>query len=274
MSATPQLHPNLQAELIARAGRERDFFNRKNHKVAISDEFLKIPADLHEIPPEVAEHMPSLVDKDVCEVGCGYGVISCYFAERGARVLGFDVADTNIEIAKRAAQTNGVMQRARFQVMQAESMTVPANSFDLIYGNAVLHHLDIITSAREFLRVLKSGGVAIFREPLGENRMLEWARRSPLRSAASRHTVDECSLRYHDLESLRTVFPDVQLRESELLGVFRAVFRKCEVGMITIPRWQRLMDRVGQFDAWLLSRCKVIRPLASYCVVTMIKPKS
>jgi SAM-dependent methyltransferase len=274
MSANPNPDLTISDELVSRARRERDFFNQKNRFVDVPDEVLRVPTWMPEIPEEVALQLPSLEGKEVCEVGCGYGVISSYFAQRGARVLGFDVAETNIAVAEKAAKVNGVADRICFQVMQAEALASPSNTFDLVFGNAVLHHLDIAASAREFFRVLKPGGAAIFREPLGENRLLEWARRCPLRSSGHRHTADERSLLYRDVDVLRSVFPLVLLRESELLGVLRAAFRKIEVGMIAVPRWERLMGKLGRLDDWMLTRFPWIRPFASYCVVSMVKPAS
>jgi 2-polyprenyl-3-methyl-5-hydroxy-6-metoxy-1,4-benzoquinol methylase len=272
MNADSNVNSTIAAELIDRARRERDFFNRKNRLVDLYDDMLRAPVEMPEIPQEVAAYLPSLKDKNVCEVGCGYGMIASYFALRGAKVVGVDVAETNIAVAKRAARVNSVSDRTEFHVMQAEALDLPSNRFDLIFGNAVLHHLDIAASAWEFVRVLKPGGVAIFREPLGENRLLEWARRSPLRSAGHRHTADERSLSYRDVSTLRTVFPRVILRESELLGVLRAAFRKVEHGMVAVPRWGTLMNTLGGLDHWLLARFPAIRPFASYCVVSMIKP--
>ncbi len=274
MSANPNMNSAIPAEVIDRARRERDFFNRKNRLVQVPDDVLRAPASMQEIPEEVALYLPSLEDKQVCEVGCGYGVISSYFALRGARVFGFDVAETNVAVAERAVRVNGVADRVTFQVMQAECLALPSNRFDLVFGNAVLHHLDIAASAREFFRILKPAGVAIFREPLGENRLLEWVRRSPLRSAGHRHTADESSLLYRDVDVLRTVFPQVRLRESELLSVLRAAFRKVEHGMAAVPRWERAMSKLANLDAWMLSRFPVMRPFASYCVVSMRKPEN
>ena len=124
--------------------------------------------------------------------------------------------------------------------MQGECLAFADDSFDLVFGNAVLHHLDIATAAREIYSVLKPGGVAIFREPLGENRGLEWIRNCPFRSSNHRHTEDEHSLLYRDVDTLRTVFPKVVFRESELLSVLGYLLRKAEVGMIAVPGWAGL----------------------------------
>lgn len=274
MSANPQTEAAIPVEIIDRARRERDFFNQKNRSVSVPDSVLKVPLSMPEIPKEVAYYLPSLEGKAVCEVGCGYGVIAACFAQRGATVFGFDVAESNIAVAEKAAKLNRVSERTSFQVMQAECLALPPNCFDLVFGNAVLHHLDIAASAHEFFRVLKPGGVAIFREPLGENRLLEWVRRSPLRSTGHRHTADERSLLYRDVDVLRVVFPQTKIRESELFSIVRAAFRKVEHGMAAVPRWEGLMSSVSSLDEWMLSRVPVIRRFASYCVVSMVKPES
>jgi SAM-dependent methyltransferase len=206
-------------------------------------------------------------------VGCGYGVISCYFAQRGAYVSGFDVAETNVLVAERAAQVNGVAEHVALHIMPGECMTFANNSFDLVFGNAVLHHLDIVSAAREIYRVLKPGGIAIFREPFGENRLLEWARNCSWRSSGHRHTDDEHSLLYRDVETLRTIFPKVVLRESELLSVLRYFLRKAEVGMIAVSGFERTTRRLQQLDRWLLLRVPATRRLASYSVISMFKPE-
>jgi ubiquinone/menaquinone biosynthesis C-methylase UbiE len=272
MALDSELSSPISWDVIHRAKREREFFNQHTNPSAIPDELLKVPALLDGIPEEVAEYVPILNGKQVCEVGCGYGVISSYFARRGARVWGFDVSETNVFVARRAAQANGVAERVSLQVMQGECLAFADNSFDLVFGNAVLHHLDITAGAREIYRVLKPGGVAIFREPFGENRLLEWARNCSWRSSNHRHTEDEHSLLYRDVETLRTVFPKVVFRESELLSVLGYLLRKAEVGMIAVPRWERTLQHLASLDRWLLTRVPLLRPLASYSVVSLFRP--
>jgi SAM-dependent methyltransferase len=261
----------LSAELLDRARREREFFNRYSDPRQVPDQVLAVPKLLDAIPDEIGEFFPSLQDKSVCEIGCGYGVLCAYFALRGARVFGFDVSDTNVIVARRTARVNRVEDRIFLQVMQGECLAFADNSFDLVFGNAVLHHLDRAASAREIYRVLKPGGIAIFREPLGENKLLEWARNCPLRSAKHRHSADEHPFVYKDLEALRAVFPRVVLRESEFFTVLRGLLRS-SVGMIAIPRFEPAMQKLGRLDRWLLTNFSVMRRFASYSVVSMFKP--
>ena len=277
MAASPKqgvsgcVSAQLPTELAERVQRERDFFNGYSDPAKIPDKLLVVPRLLDAIPDEVGEYFPSLSNRTVCEVGCGYGVVAAYLAQRGATVYAFDVAETNVLVAERTAHVNQVADRMFVQTMQGESLSYSDSTFDLVFGNAVLHHLHIPTSAREIYRVLKPGGVAIFREPLGENRLLEWVRDCPLRSSTHRHTEDEHSLLYSDMDAVRTVFPDAHLRESELITVLRGLLRG-NVGMIAIHRFEPMMQKLGRLDRWLLDHCPPIRRYASYAVVSMQKP--
>ena len=259
-------------EVIERGQRERDFFNRYNDAGEIKDSDLVAFPLLSTIPEEVTEHFPSLQDKYVCDFGCGYGVTSAWFALQGARVFGFDVAETNVAIARRAAKVNKVEDRMTVEVMQAESAPLPSNAFDLVFGNGVLHHLDIEISARQILRILKPAGIAIFREPLGENALLEGIRRSPLRGAQHRHSEDEHSLRYADVEVLRRVFPRVEFRETELFSLLGALLREFKSTPTISPRREELIKKVQQFDRRMLAKFSALRPLASYSTICLFKP--
>ncbi len=269
MPTNSALATAIPVALVDRARREREFFNQHSDPGKIPDHLLIVPQHLEAVPREVADCFPSLAGKTVCEVGCGYGVLSAYFAQLGARVFGFDVAETNVMVAERTARVNGVSNQVFLQVMQGECLAFADHTFDLVFGNAVLHHLDIAVSTREIYRILKPGGVAIFREPLGENRLLEWARGCSWRSL--RHTADERSLLYSDGAVLRTVFPQVRVRECELLTVIHALFRKVE-GMIAIRRGVHALQRLERLDQTILEHLPWTRPFASYCVVSMCKP--
>ena len=53
--------------------------------------------------------------------------------------------------------------------MDAHHLDFPDESFDLVFGRAILHHLDFETAIKEVKRVLKRGGHAAFAEPLGDS---------------------------------------------------------------------------------------------------------
>ena len=51
--------------------------------------------------------------------------------------------------------------------MDAEHTNFPDNSFDVVTGSAILHHLNIENCYQELHRILKKDGHAVFKEPMG-----------------------------------------------------------------------------------------------------------
>jgi SAM-dependent methyltransferase len=102
----------------------------------------------------------------VLDLGCGSGANSLLLARRGARVVGVDISDALIQLARRRLEMDGVADQATFVVASAHNLPLAAESVDVIVGMAVLHHLQVELCSREVFRVLKTGGRAIFKEPV------------------------------------------------------------------------------------------------------------
>jgi SAM-dependent methyltransferase len=116
------------------------------------------------------EEAGELDGKSVLDFGCGEGWAALDYASRGATsVAAFDISFGALASAagnvSRAGKP-GVIHLAR---MAAESLAFEEGTFDLVLGNAILHHTDMEMTIREIGRVLRDGGKAIFVEPLGHN---------------------------------------------------------------------------------------------------------
>lgn len=258
----------LPAEILARVERERKFFDEYSNPAAVANELLRVPAG-YEVCSEIEALLPQIQGKRICDYGCGYGISSAYLALQGALVHAFDVSENNVLIARRAAQVNNVQNRVTVQAMPGEQLAYPSANFDYVFGTGVLHHVDLAFAARELWRVLKPGGTAIFAEPLGENRVLEWLRRSPFWEANHRHSQDEHSLRYEDIRTLSAVFGGVTLRETGLLTFLKPVLRKVKIGMVWTPRLRTITRYLEGLDRRLLAAAPPLRPLACYVVLTL-----
>ena len=86
------------------------------------------------------EQMGSLPGKKILELGCGAGEGSVYFALQGADVVATDISGGMVAVVGRLAGKYGVNVTAR--KMTAETIEFPDSSFDIVYGNGVLHHVD------------------------------------------------------------------------------------------------------------------------------------
>ncbi|MGI8666559.1 MAG: class I SAM-dependent methyltransferase [Jatrophihabitans sp.] len=97
------------------------------------------------------------------ELGCGTGFFLLNLTLAGVIEQGHvtDLSPGMVEVAQRNAAALGFQVPGR--VADAESIPYPDDSFDLVVGHAVLHHIpDVELALREVLRVLKPGGRFVF----------------------------------------------------------------------------------------------------------------
>jgi SAM-dependent methyltransferase len=89
-----------------------------------------------------------------------------------------------------------------FRLMDAHELDFPDNTFNVVYGVGILHHLDYERALLEVLRVLKPGGAMIFYEPLALNpaaMIVRWL-------TPHARTVDEQPLRLRELALCKRLF--------------------------------------------------------------------
>jgi SAM-dependent methyltransferase len=198
--------------------------------------------------------------KRALDYGCGHGMAAVVLARAGAMVSAFDLSPNYVAEARERAAANGVSVECT--VADAEALPFPDDTFDAVWGNAILHHLDLARAGRELHRVMKPGAVAIFCEPWGGNPLLAVARRWLPYPGKSR-TPDERPLRAADLASLRTLFPGLSLEGAQLLGMIR--------------RFRRPVNRPGlldRLDSRLLHWFPSLANWCRYAVIALRKPAS
>jgi SAM-dependent methyltransferase len=92
-------------------------------------------------------------------------------AARPQRLLVVDISMKELEAVREEFGN-----RAGYSLMDGHALAVPDESFDLVVGRAIVHHLEYETAIREIHRVLAPGGLAAFVEPLRGNPLLALAR--------------------------------------------------------------------------------------------------
>lgn len=108
--------------------------------------------------------------------------------------------------------------KPRFTLMDANRLKFPDESFDIVFGKAILHHLDLARALSEIRRVLKPLGRIVFSEPLGVNPVAKLVR---LMTPQAR-TTDEQPLRKQELARIQEQF-DTTFRYQQFFSVPAAV---------------------------------------------------
>jgi len=199
--------------------------------------------------------------KRVLEYGCGTGSHSLEIARRGGHVTGIDISEVGIRKARERAAEAG-LARAEYEVMDAERMTFPDGTFDLVIGEGILHHLNLEASYAEISRVLKPTGQAVFMEPLGHNLAINAFRRA----TPSMRTPDEHPLVRRDLRLAADYFDELRFEHHHLFSFGALLF-------VRTPLFRPVVNALDAVDRAAFRVVPPLRMASWYVVMVMGRPR-
>ena len=122
-------------------------------------DFTKIAAAMRESGEELVESLEVRPGMDVLDLGCGNGTTALPAAQRGANVLGVDIAE-NLVAAGNARATAAGVPNLRFQQGDASDLQgLNDESFDLVISIfGAMFAPRAFDVAREMVRVTRTGG--------------------------------------------------------------------------------------------------------------------
>lgn len=200
--------------------------------------------------------------KRVLEICCGRGRMALQLARAfpEMELIVNDRYDSAAE-AVREAQAKGEVPNAKFQ--KGDALNLPEfedESFDVIFGQAALHHLahDPDAVRKEYARLLKPGGRLIFIfEPLGHNLFVVCVR--AIRIARSQ-LYDESNLHLANLELIAKGYSSCEVQAFNFFGYLT----KARI----LNKLALLMKR---FDHFLFMRFPGLRKYAANCNLIFTK---
>jgi len=237
-----------QAEYSARLARERDFHNNRFGAPEARKEdsfYFAAQAAMDFYWGRVRE---TAIGKEVLEYGCASGAGSIGLARLARHVTGIDLSDVAIAQAREEARRRSVAN-VTFKVANAENTGLPSESFDLVFGSGILQQLELLRSVAEVRRLTRSGGTAIFFEPLGHHPAINLYRhRTPGARTPDEHPLlqadfdvvrghfSRCDLEFFGLAALASI----PFRRSPLGAAIRAAGTRLDTVLLKLPglKWQ------------------------------------
>ncbi len=205
----------------------------------------------------------SVNGKVILDVACGYSMTPVMFALAGASVHALDVAPKALAMVQYVAQCKGVAERVQIHVGPAEELPFENSYFDLVYGGAALHHLQLQDAGPELARVLKPGGKGAFQDPLAHNPVLEFTR--DYLAYRGKHPVKgtDRPLHFHEVQAFGRHFTTCSYRGFELFSMVAKALR--------LKRSARLRRILEASDAVMLDWVPLLQRYARFVVTCVTK---
>lgn len=145
-------------------------------------------------------------DKRILDYGCGNGVHTVWLAKYGAKVVGIDLSEKSLAVARERAKREKVGERVKFLKMDCEKMEFPDNSFDIIFDGGTFSSLDINKAFPEMARVLRPEGFVVGIETFGHNPLLNFKRKINQFRGKRTKWATEHIFRMEDLKLVKQYF--------------------------------------------------------------------
>jgi len=204
-------------------------------------------------------------NKKLLDYGCGNGIHSIFPAKCGVEVIGIDLSESFLKIAKERAEREGVEDKIRFLKMDCEKMEFPDNSFDIIFDGGTFSSLDFKMAIPELARVLKPEGFLLGIETFGHNPFTNLKRK--LNRVMGKRTEWAAShiFQMKDLELVKNYFNKIEVEYFHLISWAAFPF-------LNLPGGKILLNFLEIIDRGLL-KIHFLRKYAFKVVFIFSQPK-
>jgi len=169
---------------------------------------------------------------------------------------------SEVELKKGADFAAKSKSNPRLILMDAHNLEFADGAFDFVFGDGILHHLDIVSALEEICRVLKPDGRILFLEPLDMNPVGKIVRALTKKA----RTTDEQPIRRQDIVEIKKHF-ETHLFYEEFLSVPFGVLSR----MVFADGSNALMQFAFNADLFIDRNCKWIRNWFRYALIDGIR---
>lgn len=229
--------------------REREFYNKfqLEKKTRLEDIFYKA---LYNLSTDFYNYLKNNTkNKDVLDYGCGEGITTeKVIGYEPKNISGIDISNKSIVNAReKCAKLN---LNINYDIQNCEATTLPSESFDIIYGAGILHHLDLEKSIKELNRLLKKNGSIVFVEPLGTNPLINFYRKLTPKS----RTIDERPFLPKDFTFIKMTLGEITVKYYGFITLVFFMFYRD-------PKKSKIYKIASIIDKWIF-KFKFLRFLA------------
>ena len=238
--------------------REKEFHNKLQSKKVgrFENIFYK---SLYNINEDFFSYIEKKANKSkILDFGCGTGdFIEKLTKYNPKKIVGIDISEISIEKAKE--KTKNINTDINLYVDNCEKTKFEDNSFDIVYGTGILHHLEFNKCLDEIHRILKFNGSLVFVEPLGTNPIINLYRKLTPNSRSK----DEHPLINKDFEYINNKFTNINVKYYGFLTVIFFPFYK-------LPEKSKFFKLLASLDQSLF-KIKILRKFAWSVLITAKK---
>jgi ubiquinone/menaquinone biosynthesis C-methylase UbiE len=216
----------------------------------------------------IFDKLGDIDSKIIVDIGCGNGMISIFFALKGAKVIGVDIEEDELKKARKAALDLNLKDECEFFQGSAESIPIDSGSIDIVFSRSTIQYMKRQAALEEYIRIIKPGGTLVLLENLPLNPFINMYR---LHRKLFAKTTDEIRyvnsvlgyLTFSEIKKLKNSFDKVVHKEYHLFSMFAIYLLPYEkYGII-----RKVQVLLVSFDNLLLKHVYFTRYLAWYTAV-------
>jgi ubiquinone/menaquinone biosynthesis C-methylase UbiE len=197
-------------------------------------------------------------NKNLLDYGAGIGESTYIWLNAGAKVTGIDISYEGLKKAQKKIIDNNF---ANFLVMDCEKLGFRNETFDIVSGTAILHHLNTEESIIEIARVLKKNGKCILVEPLGHNIFINLYRKL----TPNLRTIDEHPLLIKDMLNAKKYFNKVEIKYFNSLTLLY-------IPLIKLDKNRKILSGLYKIENYLIKKFSLLRRLSWNVVIELQEP--
>ena len=249
------MNDQSSSELTTRELSEETFHDRKYSQKNIEPAHYDCNPT-YVICQDMINGLGDISGKTILECGCGDGWMTVELASRGAKVYAFDISGESVKETQNFLIRKNLAKDCIIEKKAAEQLDYENETFDIIIGFAILHHVEMEKVIPLLHRILKKSGTLVFAEPLRGNPLLDLYRKF----TPEFRTPDERPFKISELNNYLNGFNTVNHKEY----YFTTLFPLFMTNISMFRFMKRFVTPFCRFDNLLFSIFPFLRNLAWY----------